>query len=42
MFKEKNPLLSDDFLDELVKEINQQYGYSIKEQMTEPINNDLE
>jgi hypothetical protein len=26
MFKESNPLLSDEFLDEIVKEINLQFG----------------
>ncbi len=26
MFKENNPLLSDDFLDKVVKEINQLFG----------------
>jgi hypothetical protein len=26
MIKEKNPLLSDDFLDEVIKEINQTFG----------------
>ena len=40
MFKEKNPLLSDEFLDELAKEINQQYG-DFKEELTVgPINNE--
>lgn len=42
MFKEKNPILSDEFLDHLVKEINQLYGEPIKEQMTEPIDHDDE
>ncbi|TWD93486.1 hypothetical protein FB550_115128 [Neobacillus bataviensis] len=42
MFKEKTPFLSDEFLDELVKEINQQCGGPIKEQITEQIDNDLE
>jgi hypothetical protein len=38
MFKE--PLLSDEFLDELAKEINQQYGGPINDQNVEPKNND--
>jgi hypothetical protein len=42
MLKEKSPLLSDEFLDELVKEINQQYGGPTKEQITEQIDNNLE
>ncbi|MDF9758284.1 hypothetical protein OKW24_000057 [Peribacillus simplex] len=40
MFKDNNPFLSDEFLDELAKDINQQYGGPIKEQIAEPINND--
>ncbi|MEH7086896.1 bacitracin ABC transporter ATP-binding protein [Neobacillus drentensis] len=40
MFKENRPLLSDEFLDELAKEINQQYGGLTNEQNAEPINND--
>ncbi|WHZ02918.1 bacitracin ABC transporter ATP-binding protein [Neobacillus sp. YX16] len=40
MFKENRPLLTDEFLDELANEINQQYGGPIKEQNEEPINND--
>jgi hypothetical protein len=42
MFKDKNPFFSDEYLEELVKEINLQYGGPIKEQMTDPIENDLE
>ena len=42
MFKEKSPFLSAEFLDELVEEINQQYGGPIKEQITDQIDNDLE
>lgn len=42
MFKEKKPILSDEFLDALVKEINQQHGGLTKEQMTEPKDNDVE
>ena len=30
MFKENIPFLSDEFLDELAKEINQQYGGALK------------
>lgn len=39
MLKENKPLLSDDFLDELAKEINQQYGGPMNDHV-EPINND--
>jgi hypothetical protein len=39
MVKENIPFLSDEFLDELVKEINQQYGWQTPEQIIEPINN---
>lgn len=42
MSKEKRPFLSDEFLDDLVKEINQQYGGPIKEQVTESLDKDLE
>lgn len=43
MFNEKGPFFSDEFLNELVKEINQQFGGPQKEQMTEPLdNNDSE
>lgn len=35
MFKEKTPLFSDEFLDELAKEINQQYGGHLNEQNVE-------
>ena len=41
MSKEKSPFLSDEFLDELVKEINQQYGGPIKEQSSDSSDNDL-
>jgi hypothetical protein len=40
MVKENIPFLSDEFLDELVKEINQQYGWQTPEQYPETINND--
>jgi hypothetical protein len=40
MFKENKPFLSDEFLDELVKEINQQYGDHTNEQNVESINHD--
>ncbi|WHY64478.1 bacitracin ABC transporter ATP-binding protein [Neobacillus sp. SuZ13] len=42
MFKDKNPFFSDEYLEELAKEINLQYGAPIKDQMTDPIENDLE
>lgn len=42
MFKENSPFLSDDFLDELVKEINQQFGGPANEQYIEPANNDID
>ena len=42
MHKEKNLIISDEFLDELVKEINQLYGGPTEEQMTEPIDHDEE
>ncbi|WP_342430873.1 bacitracin ABC transporter ATP-binding protein [Neobacillus sp. FSL H8-0543] len=35
MSKEKNPLLSDEFIDEMVKEINQLYGDPSEEQNNE-------
>ncbi|MDQ0155804.1 bacitracin ABC transporter ATP-binding protein [Robertmurraya andreesenii] len=35
MLKENDPLLSDDFLDELAKEINQQYGWEKPDQPEE-------
>lgn len=41
MFKENSPFLSDEFLDELAKEINKQYGGPTNEQDPEPISNDL-
>jgi hypothetical protein len=40
MFKENKPLLSDEFLNELAKEINQQYGRFDDELNTEPPNNE--
>ncbi|WHY58607.1 bacitracin ABC transporter ATP-binding protein [Peribacillus simplex] len=40
MFKDNSPFLSDEFLDELAKDINQQYEGPTKEQIAEPINND--
>ncbi|MEH7123711.1 bacitracin ABC transporter ATP-binding protein [Bacillus sp. JJ1532] len=40
MFKDNSPFLSDEFLDELAKEINQQYGGQTNEQNVEPISND--
>lgn len=40
MLKENRPLLSDEFLDELAKEINQHYGRPTNEQNEDPINND--
>ncbi|MFD0050884.1 bacitracin ABC transporter ATP-binding protein [Actinomycetes bacterium NPDC127524] len=42
MRKEKNPLLSDEFLDEVAREISQLYNGSKHEQYEEQINNDLE
>ncbi|WP_449619559.1 bacitracin ABC transporter ATP-binding protein [Robertmurraya sp. Marseille-Q9965] len=32
MLKENDPLLSDEFLDELAKEINEQYGWEKPEE----------
>lgn len=40
MTKENSPYISDEFLDELAKEINELYGSPIKVQNEEPINND--
>lgn len=40
MFKENSPLLSDDALDALTEEINQQFGWHMKEQIVEPINDE--
>ncbi|MEI4800545.1 bacitracin ABC transporter ATP-binding protein [Bacillus sp. FJAT-51639] len=40
MFKEYSPFLSDEFLDNLAKEINKQYGSPTKEQIVESINNE--
>ncbi len=40
MFKENIPFLSDEFLDELAKEINQQYGGHSNEQNVEHMIND--
>jgi hypothetical protein len=42
MLKENSPFLSDDFLDELAKEINQQFGGSTNEQNVEPAKNDID
>ncbi|WP_155928809.1 hypothetical protein [Bacillus sp. UNC41MFS5] len=42
MYKDKNPFFSDEYLAELAKEINLQYGDPIKEKLTDPIENDLE
>lgn len=42
MSKENSPFLSDDFLDELAKEINKQFGSPITEQFVEPTNNDID
>ncbi|MEH7375549.1 MULTISPECIES: hypothetical protein [Bacillaceae] len=42
MFKENSPFLSDDFLDELAKEINKQFGGPTNEQYVEPTNNDID
>ncbi|WP_156431178.1 hypothetical protein [Bacillus sp. FJAT-29814] len=36
MTKQNKPLLSDEFLNELAKEINEQYGWTVKEQNDEP------
>lgn len=36
--KESDPLFSDDFLDELEKEINQQYGWEKPDQPEEEMN----
>ncbi|WP_066392296.1 hypothetical protein [Neobacillus mesonae] len=38
MHKEKNPIISDEFLDEIVKEINQLYGGPTEEQIMEDEN----
>jgi hypothetical protein len=40
MTKENSPFFSDEFLDELAKEINELYGSPIKEQIVEPLNNE--
>ncbi|MBM7692199.1 hypothetical protein JOC77_001626 [Peribacillus deserti] len=42
MFIEDSPFLSDEFLDELAKEINQQFGGPIEEQNGEPTNSDID
>ena len=42
MFKDQNPFFSDEYLEELAKEINQQFGGPIKEQMTDPLENEIE
>jgi hypothetical protein len=41
MFKENSPFLSDEFLDELTKEINQQFGGPTNEQNVDPSKNDI-
>ncbi|MGE8078787.1 hypothetical protein [Peribacillus loiseleuriae] len=41
MFKESNPLLSDEFLNEVVRVINRQFGGPITEQNEDLITNDL-
>ncbi len=41
MVKENSPIISDEFLDELAKEINQLYGGPTNEQDVEIINNEL-
>jgi hypothetical protein len=38
MLKENRPLLTDEFLDELAKEINQLYGEQTNEENDEPQN----
>ena len=40
MVKEKKPILSDEFLNELAKEINELYGGTDNEQDTGIVNND--
>jgi hypothetical protein len=40
MFKENNPFLSDEFLDEVVREINQLYGGPVEDKNDVPSNND--
>ncbi|WP_338752658.1 hypothetical protein [Bacillus sp. FJAT-52991] len=42
MVKENSPFLSDEFLEELAREINQQYGDNTNEQNAKPISNDDE
>ncbi|HWO96939.1 MAG TPA: bacitracin ABC transporter ATP-binding protein [Bacillus sp. (in: firmicutes)] len=41
MSKENNPLLSDEFLDEVVKEINQLYGGPAKDENDVPTDDDI-
>ncbi|MBA9026124.1 hypothetical protein [Peribacillus huizhouensis] len=41
MFKENNPLLSDEFLNEVVRKINREFGFPIKEKDEDLIMNDL-
>lgn len=36
MTKQNKPLLTDEFLNELAKEINEEYGWALEEQNTEP------
>jgi hypothetical protein len=40
MFKEKKPLFSDEFLEELAEEINQQYGIPSPERNEEQTKNE--
>jgi hypothetical protein len=37
LLKENGPLLTDEFLDELVKEINEQYGFPTDKEKEEAI-----
>jgi hypothetical protein len=41
MLKDNDPFLSDEFLDELAKEINQQFGGPTDEQNIEPPTNHI-
>jgi hypothetical protein len=41
MLKENNPLLSDEFLNEVAREINQLYSGPGKEKNEEPENNEV-
>ncbi|MEH7109786.1 MULTISPECIES: bacitracin ABC transporter ATP-binding protein [Bacillaceae] len=40
MYKENSPLFSDEFLDELTKDINEKYGWPNKEENLESIHED--